>query len=171
MPAAPEVLDGMRQPRSVRLEDIRTGTETAHALPTLPALAPAGITVYISSSRRYLAEVANVRAYTDADGVRIPAKRIAAQFEEGVYRNNHRDPAIRALVDRSLQMNPYFGKFGGGPKVHFWLASDQKATTEQAQIKGALDILRRLPPDQVMDFAASLERGDADDHTLPAVGA
>lgn len=163
---APEVLDGQRAPRSVRLDDIRKGTASAlNALP-VPQLAPEGVTVYVSSVRRYLVEVANTRAYNDADGVRIPARRVAAQFEEGVFRNNDHDPAVRALVDRSLQMNKYFGKFGGGPMVHFWLASDQREKTETARIKGALDVLKSLPKEAIAEFLA---QGQAEDHTLPPV--
>lgn len=170
MPAAPAVLDGMRAPRSVRLEDIRKGTEAATALPT-PTHAPEGVTVYVSPYRRYRVQVTAPSAYIDPASGRknTGGKMYVAEFDEGIFRNNDRDPKVRALFDEALQANPYFGRFGGGPQVHFWLATDQLATIEAASIKSALDILRRLPAEQVMEFAAALERGEAEDHELPAV--
>lgn len=166
---SPEVIDGTRAPRSVRLDDIRKGTEALSALPT-PKLAPDGVTVYVSSTRGYLVEVKNTKSFVH-DGERIPAQRIAAQFVEGVYRNDHPDPEVRKLIDERLQRNKYFGVFGGGPKVHFWLASDQQARTEAARVKGALATLKALPPEVVAQYAAELAQGDGEDHELPAIEA
>lgn len=159
---SPEVLDGMRQPRSVRMDDIRKNTETLNELPT-PSLAPEGVTVYVSSSRGYLVEVKNSRSFVQ-DGQLIQGTRIAAQFSEGIFRNNHEDPEIRKMIDTRLQKNKYFGKFGGGSKVHFWLASDQMATTKAASIQAALDTLKSVPREQLEARLAELRQGDADDH-------
>jgi hypothetical protein len=167
---SPQVLDGMRAPRSVRLDDIRKSTEAANALPTPTALAPEGVTVYISAIRRYLVEVQNTPSYVH-EGRRYPAKRIAAQFEDGVYRNDHRDPAVRKLVDEALQSNPYFGRFGGGPKVHFWLANDQFKTTEAARVEAALKTLKSLPKDVVDGYIAELKQGEAADHDMNEIAA
>lgn len=159
---SPEVLSGMRQPRSVRLEDMRKAAATPE-IAQVPA-PQAGVTVYVSKFRRYLVEVVNVASYTEG-GRRYPAKRIAAQFEEGVYRNNHRDPATRKLIDEALQTNPYFGEFGS--HAHFWLAAEQNAKMEAGRLKSALDTLKALPKEAVDQFVAELRQGEAEDHEVP----
>jgi hypothetical protein len=173
---SPEVLDGMRQPRSVRLEDIRRSTDAANALPTPnPALSQDGVTVYMSPSRRYLVEVQNIPAYVH-EGRRYPAKRIAAQFEDGIYRNGapgtdgYRKPEIKKLIDESLQSNRYFGAFttNMSPAVHFWLASDMLAVTDAAKVKHAMDTLRSVPREQLEARLAELRQGDAEDHDFSA---
>lgn len=163
---SPEVVDGMRQPRAVRLEDIRRSTEAAFAPPSPTALAPEGVTVYVSTSRSYLVEVLNVPSYVH-EGRRYPAKRIAAQFENGIYRNNSKDPATRKLIDDALQSNKYFGRFGDS-SAHFWLASDQQKTVEAAKVKSALDVLKTIPREQIDAFLA---QGTAEDHEIPAPAA
>lgn len=162
---SPEIVDGMRQPRAVRLEDIRKSTEAAFASPSPAALAPEGVTVYVSNSRSYLVEVVNVPSYVH-EGRRYPAKRIAAQFENGVYRNNAKDPATRKLIDEALQGNKYFGRFGDS-SAHFWLASDQQARVESARVKSALDTLKSLPKEVVAQYVADLAQGTAEDHEVP----
>lgn len=166
MPAAPEMLTGMRAPRSVRLEDMRQNVATAAGSLPSPLAAPEGVNVYVSMYRSYLIEVVNIPAYVD-QGRRVPGKRIAAQFSEGVFRNDHRDPATRKLIDDALQANPYFGTFGSGPKTHFWLAAEQQAVTEAARVRSALDTLKSLPKEMVAQYAAELTQGGADDHVLP----
>lgn len=161
---SPDMIDGMRAPRSVRLDDIRKGSEALSALPT-PGAAPAGVTVYVSPYRKYRVQVTAPRDYIGPDGRRITGgKMIVAEFDEGVYRNNDRDPAVRALIDESLQANPYFGKFGGGPKVHFWLASDQHEAMEAGRIKAAVATLKSLPKEVVDEY---LRQGSGEDHELP----
>lgn len=162
----PQMLDGMRAPRSVRLEDIRNQPDPTGVPADAPA-APAGVTVYVSRYRRYLVEVQNVPSYTH-EGRRYPAKRIAAQFDEGVYRNDERDPKKHALIDEVLQSNKYFGPFGSAT-AHFWLASDQQAKTDAKRVKSAMDTLKALPPETVKEFVAQLQQGTAEDHTLDAV--
>jgi hypothetical protein len=159
----------MRAPRSVRLEDMRQAAANGAALPT-PFAAPEGVSVYVSSFPGYLVEVVNIPSYID-QGRRVPGKRIAAQFRDGIYRNDHRDPATRKLIDEALQQNPYFGKFGGGPQVHFWLAADQQAVVEAARVKSALTTLQSLPKDVIAKYAAELAQGDADDHIIPDAAA
>lgn len=161
---APAVLDGMRAPRSVRLEDIR-----AHgAMADEPrAVVESGDgTVYVSTYRRYRVQVTAPRSFTDPLGIKQAAgTMIVAVFDEGVYRNNHRDLETRALIDRVLQSNPHFGAFGSG--AHFWLASDQNARMEKARVASALNTLRSLPKDAVEKFVADLKAGNAEDHELP----
>lgn len=167
---APSMIQGMRQPQSVRLEEARAKQAAAGGAldpaAIAAAIAPEGVNVYISTSRSYLVEVKNTRAFVQ-DGERIPAQRIAAQFVDGVFRNDHEDPAIRKLIDERLQKNKYFGRFGDG-KAHFWLLSDMRRSTEEARIKNALDTLRSLPREQVEQYVADLRQGDAEDHDLSA---
>jgi hypothetical protein len=160
---SPEIVEGMRQPRAVRLEDIRKSTDAAFA-PVQAAHAPEGVTVYVSNSRSYLVEVQNVPSYVH-EGRRYPAKRIAAQFENGIYRNDSKDPKVRALIDDALQSNKYFGRFGDGA-AHFWLASDQKQVVESARVKSALETLKSLPKDVVTQYVAELAQGTAEDHVF-----
>lgn len=165
----PEMLEGMRAPRSVRLEDIRKSTEAALNAPAPSPYAPAGVTVYVSPYRKYRVQITAPPRFSapDGSGRTLPSgKMYVAEFEEGVFRNNHRDAAVRTLFDEQLQSNPYFGRFGGGPKVHYWLASDQNATTEGARIQAALATLKALPKEVVDQYVADLHQGDADDHDL-----
>lgn len=163
----PTMIDGMRQPQSVRLEEARKQNAVGLDPATVAAtLAPAGVNVYISHSRGYLVEVMNKRAFVH-EGERVPAQRVAAQFVEGVFRNDHPDPEVRKLIDERLQRNKYFGKFGDG-KAHFWLLADMQKATKAAQVKSALDTLKTLPREQVEQYLADLKQGDAEDHDLGA---
>lgn len=161
---APDVLDGMRAPRSVRLEQIKAASEAASALPN-PKSTP-DFNIYVSKFRRYRVQTMATRGYIDpGTGRKIEGTTISALFDEGVYRNNHRDPKVRAQIDESLQSNPYFGKFGSA--AHFWLASDQNAKMEDMRIKSALDTLKSMPREAVEKFVADLHQGSAEDHELP----
>jgi hypothetical protein len=164
----PEMLDGMRAPRSARLEDIRKSSESLGALPS--AFAPAGVTVYVSRYRKYRVQVTAPSAYIDPASGRknTGGKMHVAEFDEGIFRNDNRDPAVRALFDESLQANPYFGPFSSSPKVHFWLASDQNAKTQAASVESAKKTLASLPREQVEQFLAELKQGESDDHAVPA---
>lgn len=181
MPAAPEIVDGMRQPRSVRLEDIRRGTDVATALPML-ALASEGVTVYISPTRRYRVQITAPSAYIDpATGRKnTGGKMIVAEFEDGVYRNGapgspaYRKPEIKALIDEAMKANPYFGRFVDGKLVaekeaQFWLASEQREVGESKRIKQAIDTLKSVPREQLEARLAELRQGDADDHDMTTV--
>lgn len=166
-PAAPEMLTGMRAPQSVRLEEARQRAADGGAAVPTPFAAPEGVSVYVSTFPGYLVEVMNIPAYVD-QGRRVPGKRIAAQFSGGVYRNDHRDLATRKMIDEALQANPYFGAFGAGPKVHFWLAADQQKVVEAARVKSALSTLKSIPKDVLDKYVAELAQGDADDHNPAA---
>lgn len=162
----PEVLSGLRQPRTVRLEEARAAAANApeSTQVAIPASAP-GVNVYVSRFRGYLVELMNIAGYLD-QGRRVPAKRVAVQFSEGIFRNDHHDPEMRTLIDRELQRNKYFGKPGG--TAHFWLAAEQNAMIEAARIKSAVDTLKGLPRDVVEQYLA---QGTAEDHALPPAAA
>lgn len=160
---SPQILDGMRQPRSVRLEEIK-GAQP-EATPAVPVAAP-GIRVYVSRYRRYRVQITAPQSYIGPDGRKnTGGKMIVAQFEDGVFRNDAHDPAVRALIDEGLQSNKYFGAFG--TTAHYWLADDQKARTEARQLQAALDTLKSLPRDVVEQHMAALRQGEAEDHELP----
>lgn len=167
----PEIVKGTREPRSVRLEKIREASavaEGSRATPALPPPSPVG-TVYVSLYRRYRVQVTAPRTFSDpATGQKtLAGKRIEAQFEECVYRNDARDPKVRKLIDESLQSNPRFGPFGAATS-DFWLAEDQRAKMEDARVASAMNTLRSLPKEMVEEFVSALKRGDAEDHELPA---
>lgn len=165
MRSSPEVLDGMRAPRSVRLEQMKVAAEAEETLPT--AKAAADHTVYVSKYRRYRVQVASPQSFVDPTTGRRSAagKMIVAIFDEGVYRNKERDPKTRKMIDEVLQSNPYFGKFGS--TAHFWLASEQNAVMEETRIKSALDTLKSMPREAVEKFVADLQQGESEDHELP----
>ncbi len=164
---APDILPGLRAPRSVRMEEMRQSTERAHATPT-PASSTA-FTTYVSKYRKYRVQVTSPQAYIDpASGRKVTGgKMLVAEFDEGVFRNNKREhtPVERKLIDESLQANPYFGTFGSS--AHFWLASEQNAKMEAARVKSALETLKSLPREQVEQFVADLKQGNAEDHVVP----
>jgi hypothetical protein len=167
---APDMLDGMRAPRSVRLEDIQTRAHAGNPLPEPEERA--GVTTYVSKWRRYRIQITAPTAFTNpvTGQHSVAGREIAAEFDEHVYRNREKDPDIRKLIDDTLQRNPYFGTFGKhqGDNVHFWLAEDQKAATQAAKIAAALETLKALPKDAVDAFVADLQQGDAADHVLPS---
>ena len=159
----PDVLDGMRAPRSVRLEQIKANAED-NSLPE--ARVGTDHTVYVSKYRRYRVQVSAPQTFIDpATGRKNSAgKMIAAIFDEGIYRNKERDPKIREQIDEALQSNPYFGKFGS--TAHFWLASEQNAVMERSRRQAAMDTLKSMPREAVEQFVAELRQGEAEDHEL-----
>lgn len=165
---SPDVLDGMRAPRSVRLEDMAARRDRGEALPEPNAAS--GVTCYVSRFAQYRVQITAPTSFTNpVTGQTTAAGReIVAQFEDHVYRNNDKDPEVRKLVDETLQSNRYFGTFASrADNVHFWLASEQKAATEAARVKAALDTLKGLPRDVVDQFVADLKQGTELDHALP----
>lgn len=162
----PDVLDGMRAPRSVRLEAIQARA----AQPEVPNVVSApGVTTYVSRYKRYRVQItAPQSGFNPVTGQPIPMGReLVAQFEEFVFRNTERDPEARELIDRTLQSNPYFGKFNGGVNIHYWLADEQKAAQEAAKLNAALDTLKGLPKEALEQYVAQLTQGRESDHELP----
>lgn len=170
MPAAPEVLTGMRAPRAVRMEAMAANAAAAAELPRATPSADPAVNVYVSRYRRYCVQITAPQSYVGLDGRKVSGgEPLVAQFEDGVFRNDHRDLAARKLIDETLRSNPYFGPFGS--IAHFWLSSDQNAQTEAARVQAALDTLRAMPKDALDAFVRELKQGDAEDHELPATPA
>ncbi len=161
----PEMLDGMRAPRSVRLEDMQRQAAAGEALPD--PVAQDGVAVYVSKFKRYRVQItAPLHTVNPMTGQPIPGGReLVAQFEEGVFRNTESDPEARDLIDRTLQRNKFFGRFGSN--ADYWLASEQRDTLEKSRLKSALDTLKSLPREVVARFVADLQQGDAVDHKMP----
>jgi len=170
MPKAPEVMSGMRNPRSERLEKIREDTEAAYTAPSNVAQGEQE-TVYVSRVRRYRVQITCAPDIIDPfTGQRQIGRNLAIVFEDGVYRNreDRLHPERRALIDRTLQSNPYFGKFGQAG-ADFWLASEQNDAVQANKLKAAAATLKSLPKEVLEDFlAAALTPSDATDHKLPA---
>lgn len=172
MSQSPEVLDGMRAPRTVRLEEARA-RQAAATEPTqevanrlVPAADP-DVTVYMSKYRGYRVQITAPREAIGTDGRKTFGDQpICAEFEEHVYRNNHKDKSTRKMIDMALQANPYFGKFG--TTAEFWLLSEQRVEMEKAKLRQAAETLKALPREAVEAFVAQLKQGDAEDHDLTA---
>lgn len=161
---APEVISGTRAPRTVRLEEARAKGVPEPVTPS----AIAGVNVYVARDRRYRVQITAPQSYIGPDGRKQSGgKMLVALFDEGVYRNNHRDPKVRQLIDEALQSNPYFGPFGSST-AHYWLASDQADKMAEARKQSALATLKALPKEAVDQFVAELRQGDQEDHSLPA---
>lgn len=165
--SAPDVLDGMRAPRAVRLEEMQKRTAAGEALPEPREVD--GVVIYVSKYPGYRVQITSpLHTVNPMTGQPIPGGReLVAQFENGVFRNTERDPEYRQLINETLQRNKYFGKFGSG--AHYWLASEQRAQLEASRVKSALATLKALPADVVAQFVADLKQGDAPDHKLPPV--
>jgi hypothetical protein len=165
--SSPDVLDGMRAPRSVRLEDIHARAAAGNG-PAVPVDVD-GVTTYVSRYKRYRVQItAPTSGINPITGQPFTTGReLVAQFEEHVFRNTERDPEARALIDRTLQSNPYFGKFN--TMAHFWLSNEQRAATEAAKLKSALDTLKSLPKEALEQHLGQLGLGvnAVLDHKLP----
>lgn len=166
--SAPEVLTGTRAPRTVRLEEANAKAAAVAGQPAAAVPVQAEYHTYVSRDRMYRVQITAPQSYSSPDGRKQSGgKMIVALFQDNVYRNNHRDPKVRALIDEELQKNPYFGKFGD-VRAHYWLASDQNAKTDAARVASAMATLRALPKAAVDQFVAELKQSDAADHNPPA---
>lgn len=162
---APEVLTGTRAPRTVRLEQAREQTKSeTRPIPK----AEEGVSVYVARDRRYRVQITAPQSFYSPDGRRQSGgKMLVAQFEDGVFRNNHHDPKIRKLIDEELRKNPYFGEFGDS-LAHYWLASSQQEKLRKASIANAMATLKSLPKEVVAQYIGELEQGTQADHELPS---
>lgn len=161
----PEVISGTREPQAVRLERIASRPSA----PT-PVTADGPGTIYVSHARRYRVQITAPKSFVNpvTGQTTVAGEELVAQFEDHVFRNDerfHRDPEVRAFVDKTLQSNRYFGPFNGAS--HFWLASDQRAKVEAKRREATRDYLKTLPADELKAIVAGLEQGDADDHPMP----
>ncbi len=164
---SPAMLEGMLAPRSVQMESVPM-TPT-RSVPELPPLTDS-YTVYMSGKVRDRVQLTAPATWIGPDGRKMGGgPMLVAQFDNHVFRNNHHDPAIRALIDQELQRNKYFGKFGGGDHIHYWLASDQKAKTESAKLESAKRTLASLPREALEAALAELKAGEKVDHELPVI--
>lgn len=166
----PEVLDGLRGPRSLRMDEMRQ-KDAERTQPAREILIRENATTYQSRFLGYRVQIAV------SDDIRDPytgrnqkGKVVAAQFKEGIFVNDHKDPEIRTLTDTVLQSLAQFGKLKDGKipaHADFWLASEANAASKVAQLTAAKRTLAALPPEQVRAFMDELALGAAVDHSLP----
>lgn len=164
---APKVLDGTRGPRADRFEDMREQSETPFAADERPAVDG---TVYLSAFQSYCVLVSApadvVDPITGRKTVQRPTK---AQFANGRYVNNAKDPKLRAWIDSVLQSNTRFGKPGSG--ADYWLADEAIRMTKAAAKASATATLKKLAAqnrDEFEKLVAELRQGDATDERMPA---
>lgn len=164
---SPKVFTDMREPLSVQMESMSL-TPTGPRVPNLLPTADDGRTVYMSTSARYRVQITAPKSFMGLDGIKTSGgQMLYAQFEDGRYKNHGRDAEEIALIDRQLQRNKYFGKFGGGPLVHYWLANDQREKTEKARKENAIKTLKTMPREELEQALSELKAGEAVDHELP----
>ena len=166
---APKVLEGTRGPRADRFDDMRAQSEAVFD-PTPAEMPKVDGTVYLSMYTSYCVLVSApadvVDPITGRKTVQRPTK---AQFANGRYVNNAKDPKLRAWIDSVLQSNSRFGKPGSG--CDFWLAEDAVRMTKAAAKASATATLKRLATENKDEFeklVAELRQGDATDERMPA---
>lgn len=160
---SPNIIEGHREP--LQLEN--AGTVTGPTVPALPAMRK-DETVYCSSTRRYRVQITAPQTFIGPDGRKQGGgKMLYAQFDDGVFRNNTKIKADRDLIDEAMQGNKYFGKFGGGSNVHYWLADDQSVKTQAAARQAAMKTLLSMPKAELEAALGQLKAGEAEDHQLP----
>ena len=165
----PEVIAGMREPRSNRLDEMRQvearDPELVQVLPL--SHAQKGATVYLSKFPSYRVTITSPGDLINPiSGQRTIQRGIVAKWKEGRYVNDAKDKTTRKLVDETLQKNSKFGK--PGPGCDYWLASAQEAAIKEAKLKNARETLSELPKEVVAEFLKSLKQGGEADHSLPA---
>lgn len=172
--AEPTVLQGVRAPRAIRIEETKQADARAAGVNpgtrVVPNLAGDGkYTVYRSHTLRYRVQITAPQTIVLSDGRKQTGGRmLVAQFEDGRYINNDRNAETRKLIDEELQANKFFGEFGS--HAHFWLASDQQAKMEKVRVEAALQTLKSLPREAVDRFVGELKQGAAADHAVAPVG-
>jgi len=147
MPKPPEVVTGMRPPRSALME--QAAAKSAQA-PVVPVSAPIPIegTVYESHYLRYRVQIESGDDIKDsATGRRIAGKVFAVQFEDGRYVNAPKkhgklDIERMQMIDEALQSNPRFG-IGN----HFWLAEAQAEIDRNTAVMAARATFKAIPPE------------------------
>lgn len=164
---SPKVFTDLREPLSVQMETM-TLTPTGPQIPQLLPATDDGRTVYMSSTMRLRVQITAPRSFMGLDGIKSSGGRMLyAQFENGRYKNHGRDAEEIALIDRELQRNKYFGKFGGGPMVQYWLANDQREQIEKSRKEGAIKALKSMPREELEQALNELRASEAEDHELP----
>lgn len=142
MPQAPVVLDGLRGQRPAREEAAKRAPKAAEVLP------PGDGLVYRSKYEQYRHQITSPVKQLTTDGVFHQEPALVAQFIGGMFRNSHKDPKKRKLIDERLQESPYFGLNG-----LFWLQSQQD---ERDRMKLAEQTARAIATDPMLE--AEIER-------------
>jgi hypothetical protein len=113
----------------------------------------------MSRYERYRHQVTSPREQLSTDGRIHRDPAIVAQFEAGMYRNNHRDKKTRELIDRTLQESSYFGI-----NKLFWLqADDEKARRSKVAEEAAYAIEHDPALKAEIDRRVALALGKSED--------
>jgi hypothetical protein len=166
---APKVLDGTRGPRADRLDDMRAQSEEVFA-PDPNAVPKVDGTVYLSPFPSYCVQITAPADLVDpVTGRKTVGRPVRAQFAEGRYVNNAKDPKIRKHIDEVMQSNSRFGKPGSG--ADYYLAEDARRMSQAAAKANATATLRALAkqnPEELKQLLADLQQGTDTDVKMPA---
>lgn len=166
----PEVIAGMREPRSTRLEAMQ---EVEARDPEQVQVQPVADEkklgkLYLSKFPSYRVTITSPGDVTHpVTGQKTIQKGITALFQNGQYRNNAKDKATRKLIDDTLQRNSRFGK-PGKDNPDFWLASDQEKAIAERRLAEAKTTFASLSKEVKAEVLAEFEQGSKADHSLPA---
>ena len=165
----PEVIAGMREPRSTRLEAMaEVEARDPEQIQVQAAPVKKNETLYLSKFPSYRVTITSPGdAIHPVTGQRTVQKGITALFKGGQYRNSVKDKTTRKLIDDTLQKNSRFGK-PGKDNPDYWLASDQEEAIKKAKLDQARAVLESLPEEVKAEFLGTLKKGDKADHQLPA---
>lgn len=165
---APKILDGARGSRADRVDDMRAQSEESFS-PSLDVPKIDG-TVYLSQYPSYCVQVTAPADLVDPlTGRKTVGRPVKAQFQEGRYVNNARDPKVRKHIDEVLQSNSRFGKPGSG--CDYYLAEEAMRMSLAAAKANATSTLRQLAkqnPEELKQLLAELQQGTDTDVKMPA---
>jgi len=161
---APVMIEGMRPSGEVRQKAAKAAeaAQVEQASGRIPASSEDLGTVYQSKFRRYRVQVTATPDYIDPlTGRKIVGRQIVATFQEGVWINRAKDMEERAMVDKALQSNPWFGL-----GRDFWLSDERKALDDKRKIADSVEAFK-ANPEAVRALVSELAASGAIDFTLP----
>lgn len=170
---APKVLDGTRSSRADRLDDMRAQSEAVFDPTPAAELPKVDGTVYVSQFPSYCVQITAPADLIDpVTGRKTIGRPVRAQFAEGRYVNNARDPKVRKHIDEVMQSNSRFGRPGSG--ADYYLADEALRMSRAAAKANATATLRQLAkqnPDELKQLLAELTQGSDTDVVMPAAPA
>lgn len=160
----PVMIDGMRGPRQERARQEGLYKSTYSPLSPEQLVDPGKGTVYESKHRRYRVQVTTTPDTKDPNtGQVVAARQIVAKFDDFYYVNREENPALREMIDKTLQRNLWYGL-----NRDFWLAKDKRSADDARKIAEARDAFKENPA-AVQAFLDELKASGVD-FVLPQVG-
>jgi hypothetical protein len=165
MPKPPEVLTGLRDPQDVRMDRAKEREASGAQAPSkMPVLADPSLTVYESQFSRYRVQITSPDESKDPTTGHITRnKPLVAQFENGRWVNQFKNPEHRKLADLFLQGNDFFGMEG-----HFWLKKDADTRDIAISKDNTRRTLAALPKAEVQELLREMRESGELDLDLPA---